>query len=375
MHWSRGSATARPQPHAWVAVGLVCCLAATGCARLRAFGKGDPTPFGTDLVKATDLAPGVGAASGDIYANRASGSSGSVGRSDESRRDDPAELPELTDAKEPRPANTDHPRVDLEPPVPTHRQRELASSARPTKPRQDDQGDRLASVLADSRNALEAVTTYQVRMNHQERVGGILKPSEDVLLSIRRHPKAVRLEWTEGSHKGREVLYAENSGGGQMHVRMGDTVLMPRLSMAPDSPMAMSNSRHPITEAGFDTILDNMEKALTKQQAGDFSLGKIRFDGRETPEPIGRPCDRIVRVTPEQETWVVHLDAGSHLPVMVQATAGNGDLLERYTFGAPTTEVPALAAADAFDPDARWGQPKGLLGRLGRSDRDESQTR
>ena len=53
---------------------------------------------------------------------------------------------------------------------------------------------------------------------------------------------------------------------------------------------------------------------------------------------------------------------------MVEATALNGDLLERYIFREPRVDLPELAAADAFAPDLRWaGSKGGLLQRLARS--------
>ena len=58
-----------------------------------------------------------------------------------------------------------------------------------------------------ARARLDALSSYQVELNRQERVGKTLLEPEDVLLSIRRSPKAVRLEWVDGPQKGREVIY------------------------------------------------------------------------------------------------------------------------------------------------------------------------
>src|SRR5262249_10829778 len=61
-----------------------------------------------------------------------------------------------------------------------------------------------AALLSQAEAKLEALNTYQVRISRIERVGGQLLPEEEILLSIRRHPKAVRLEWPSGANKGRE---------------------------------------------------------------------------------------------------------------------------------------------------------------------------
>ena len=52
------------------------------------------------------------------------------------------------------------------------------------------------------RRELASIKTYQVRLTRQERIGESLQPPEDVVLSIRRSPKAVRLEWPDGPHQG-----------------------------------------------------------------------------------------------------------------------------------------------------------------------------
>jgi len=203
-------------------------------------------------------------------------------------------------------------------------------------------------------------------MNLQERVAGSLNPAEEVILYIRRSPRAVRIEWPTGPNMGREVIYAANANGGLMHIHMPNS-LIPQMKLAPNSPLATRNSRHPITEAGFDTIIDDMTLASQRQLGGDSSLGRIRYAGMVTPEGQERPCHEITRVTPKKEKWVVHLDPESYLPLLVRATAENGDLLEQYTFSDVAFDLPELAAAEAFDPVARWGPPKGLFQRLARS--------
>ena len=44
-----------------------------------------------------------------------------------------------------------------------------------------------------------------------------------------------------------------------------------------------------------------------------------------------------------------------------------GELLERYVFRNPRYDLPELAQADAFDPNLRWGPPKGFLNRLAKA--------
>jgi hypothetical protein len=210
-------------------------------------------------------------------------------------------------------------------------------------------------------------------MTRQERVGESLQPQEDVVLSIRRAPKAVRLEWREGSHKGREVIYAAGENGGLMHVNMADSLVpVPRMSLAADSPIAQRTSRHPITEAGFDSIVDRLEHALRRSEEHSPGAGRLSYGGREPVEPGGPACDKIVCVADSGETWLVYLDAQTQLPALVQESGPAGELLERYRFRDVKTDVAELAESTAFNPDARWGAPKGLLQRFARSNAPQS---
>jgi hypothetical protein len=394
---------------------LVVVLAAgaleTGCARLASFRKKDQPAFGTDT--ASTKGDGTGQSKGrDLYADlvnrpKPKTEGGAVAlagiehntpeRAAPDRRpveprpeptappspstdpqvalQAPVTLPTLPDRMAPRAGSQGKP-VEVVADAPSHSNQ--VAETHPEPATETPIRPTLDSVLAQSRQALDALSTYQVKMNHQERVAGILKPAEDVVLSIRRRPKAVRIEWHEGSNKGREVIYAADANGGLMHVKMvGPLGALPRLSMAPDSPLATANSRHPITEAGFDTIVGNMEEGLRLQKSGQVS-GRMTYAGLETENGLGKPSHKIVRLTESGETWVVYLDPETYLPSLVQATGSNGDLLERYVFKDPVPGAPELSKADAFDPDARWGPSKGLLQRLARSSAgtdDKTETR
>jgi hypothetical protein len=221
------------------------------------------------------------------------------------------------------------------------------------------------SIVAAAQGRLDTLTSYQVEINRQERVGDQLQAPEDVVLSIRRNPKAVRLEWRNGSHKGREVLFSQKETNGLMRINMADTPIpIPPFGLPPDSPLILRSSRHPITEAGFETIIANLKKTIEENKAGDHSHGKITYGGTEQPEQLDHPCQKIIRVTATGETWQVFLDPASSLPVMVEGKASDGALLERYLFRNVHPDPPELASADAFDPNRRWGEAKGLLSRL-----------
>ena len=361
----------------WPLLGLALLALALepGCARLRSFHKDDPSAFGTDTAW-SDRGPDETSPVGDLYADLATKSRPRPGPEIIARKLPSLDLKPVIDESRPL-GESQAPAIILQAPIalPTITESTTRIVA-PIEIRVPPVGQiGLGTVLAETRKALDALATYQVKMTHQERVNNILNPVEDVRLSIRRAPKAVRLEWPEGQNKGREVIYAADANSGLMHVKMAPTLVpLPRISMAPDSPLATHNSRHPITEAGFDTIVASMEQVYVKSRGHDMSLGVLSYEGLVVPAGKAKPFHKIVRVTPTQETWTVFIDPTTHLPASVQEVAPNGDLLERYTFGDPILNAPELANPDAFDPDGRWGPQKGLFQRLARSPEADKST-
>lgn len=208
------------------------------------------------------------------------------------------------------------------------------------------------NLVAEARRAVDAIPGYQVRLDRQERVGPKLQEKESVMLSIRRSPRAVRIEWPTGPHKGREVLFARGDGPDLMHVNMPGA-LVPRITLPINSPLAKRNSRHPIDEAGIDSIVGHMERWVEQAPA------KAQYLGSEIPPSYGRPCQKLKFEGDDGEIRLVHLDAQTHLPVLVRISAANGDLLEDYSFREIRTDCPELARAEAFDPNSRWGPIKG----------------
>lgn len=222
----------------------------------------------------------------------------------------------------------------------------------------------IRALIQQAQARLAEIRTYQARVVRQERVGETLQPEEELILSVRREPFAVRLEWPAGTaNEGREVLYSVVETDGKMQIRQPGS-LVPRVALAVDSPLVRANSRHPITEAGFDELLRNLERTVRGVETGQ-GRSRLSWEGPVKVAEVGRDCHRITEVREDGETWVVGLDAETLLPIYVCGTDGRGQLLERYRFLDVRTEVAELSQPGAFDPDARWGSG-GLLGRLAR---------
>jgi hypothetical protein len=224
------------------------------------------------------------------------------------------------------------------------------------------------TLLAKAETKLKSLTSYQVKATRQERVGGQLQPVEDLLLSIRSEPRAVRLEWQDGPSKGREVIYSRALDPSMIFVHQpGAAIVLPSMKIPVDSPLVTRNSRHSITEAGFDTILENIHGAKGKADTRELERGELTYQGLQRPAGVDRPCHHFLRRSAAGENWNVYLDAESLLPRMVVAFDKSGDLIERYVYREIRENPVELAQATAFDPDQRWGDSKGLIYRLARA--------
>lgn len=239
----------------------------------------------------------------------------------------------------------------------------------PEKPPKQDSRSQFQQLVENARRQVDALASYQVMMNRQEVVGGTLQSPENVRLSVRAKPRAVRLEWPDGSHKGREVLFASNEPGPVIHVRMGDSVIpVPPMTLALNNPMIAKSSRHPITEAGLESVVERLEaSAAVHRSSTPPANDRIRVEGPVTLAETDRPAHVLIREMPSGETWRIALDQETGLPTLVEQKAHDGSLLERYIFRDLKPNPTELADANAFDAATRWKSNGGLLGRLARS--------
>jgi hypothetical protein len=239
---------------------------------------------------------------------------------------------------------------------------EVAADPRPT-------GSPLPStLLAQAERKLRSLATYQVKITRQERVQGRLEPEEDIILSIRSEPKAVRLEWSSGPSKGREVIYSRALDPGMIFVHQpGAALVVPSMKISVDSPLVTRNSRHSITEAGLDTILANMQGSQASSDKRQSQRGELVYQALETAPGLDQPCHHFVRHAAGGETWNVYLDSRSLLPRLVVAHDAAGQLIERYVYREIRENPAELALAGSFDPENRWGASQGLFSRLARA--------
>lgn len=123
---------------------------------------------------------------------------------------------------------------------------------------------------ADAR--LKSVDCYTATFHKQERLRGKLPPEQTIRMKVRNQPFALYLKFL-APKKGKEVLYGVGLHDGKVIAHNGDWTrrLIPRLAVAPTDPLALADTRHPVTDAGLVNLTKRLigyrELDLTDPQA------------------------------------------------------------------------------------------------------------
>lgn len=113
----------------------------------------------------------------------------------------------------------------------------------------------LLDTLSTVQERLARVTGYTATFRKRERKHGVLGPEHVLTMKIRHQPFAVYFKYRT-PNAGKEAVYAEGHHDNKVIAHSGGLarLLVPRLAVAPDHPLAMADSRHAITEAGLANL-------------------------------------------------------------------------------------------------------------------------
>jgi hypothetical protein len=181
--------------------------------------------------------------------------------------------------------------------------------------------------------AAAALESYTARFEKQERIGGALRPLEEIDVEVRRRPFSVRMTWVGRVDRRKEALYVEGENDDRLRVWAGQLAAPLLLNLAPDSSLAMADNRHPMTRMGLATLARGLlERSDEPHPAPSESF---RYLGRTTLD--GRPADMVGRAmtaAPAKSSgWLLAgLDAESRLPLLVARYDDAGQLLELYRY-------------------------------------------
>jgi hypothetical protein len=182
---------------------------------------------------------------------------------------------------------------------------------------------RICALLKSGRQQFGQFPAYSATFTKRERIGADLAELTTLELKVRHQPFAVYLKWLEGRGVGKEVLYHEGENDGSMLVRLGGVKgrLIPAFKLDPSGPLAMGESRYPITKAGIlgltesliahrEQELQNQIYARTRQEADGYCDGRrcavfvFEFDDKER--------------SPEYRKSIQYLDRQWNVPLLVE---------------------------------------------------------
>lgn len=178
-------------------------------------------------------------------------------------------------------------------------------------------------LLKDGARYLKGIDNYTAAFHKEERVNGDMTEAQTIDLKIQHAPHfAVYMKWRNGD-KGRQVLYSDEYEDGNMVVKLGGLKgrFLPAIKLNPLGSQAMSESRHPITEAG---VLGMVKKMINHREM-DLKHGHgVRCTRMPNQEFDQRDCYCFVfeYESPEfSEVYrksVMLLDARHHIPLLAR---------------------------------------------------------
>ena len=216
----------------------------------------------------------------------------------------------------------------------------------------------LLASMVRSVEALEKVEGYTATLRKTERMAGRLGPEQTLAMKVRNRPFAIYLKFLSPK-AGKEVVYAEGHHDNKLIAHNGDWTrrIVPRLAVPVDSPLALADSRHPVTEAGLVALA----RKLLSYRELDIGDGEATTVMDRTVTAEGRALLRSVHThtnpnarRPFARVEVLY-DPATQYPIQITsydwpATGHDGDLdlAEKFAYDDLKFNAP-LTPAD-FDP-------------------------
>jgi len=205
----------------------------------------------------------------------------------------------------------------------------------------------LAPALEIAQKGLESIRAnikdYSCTVVKRERIDGKLGEHEYMFAKIRQQPFSVYLFFLgPDSVKGQEVIYVDGRNDGNMlaHAGSGVKALVGTVSLKPQSMLAMSGQRYPITELG----VENLTKRLVEVARHDSQFGECEVNFYPNAKVNGRVCTciQVTHPTPRKNFRFhlarVFIDDELTIPIRYESydwpleAGGQPLLMEEYTY-------------------------------------------
>ena len=120
---------------------------------------------------------------------------------------------------------------------------------------------RAVRIVAECQDQYKSVTDYTCTFWKRERIDGTLIPAHVMAMKVRTKPQSIYLKFQQPA-KGREAIFVAGRHSGKVvaHDVGFNKLLAGTLHLEPTSARAMTDCRHPITEAGIGPLLETVSK-------------------------------------------------------------------------------------------------------------------
>lgn len=208
---------------------------------------------------------------------------------------------------------------------------------------------------------------YALRLIRREVVNGRQTPEEVIHFKFRREPFSVYLKWIGDEAKGREVVYVKGRYDNKIHSKLppGNVLLAlagSRHALPLDSMLVKGSSRHSITQAGLENLVERFGLLVDALERNEPSAAVMRYLGTLKRPEFEATVEAVEHIIPPgadpllprggQKRW--YFDARNHLPVLIITHDHTGQEVEYYCHD--RIEFPLRLTDDDFNPDRLWAK-------------------
>jgi len=208
-------------------------------------------------------------------------------------------------------------------------------------PDADHKLDPAIRLAMQSYEETSSIKDFQATFIKQEKVGRRLQPLHTMQIKLRDQPLSVYLNFQK-PHEGREVIYFHGRNGNQILAHeTGIKGLIGTVSLQPNSPQAMDESRYPITTIGIRKMLYQILKQWKEERQLDAGVVVKYFPNAKLGSS---ECKVLETSYPQQKQGIrfqmtrLYIDKATNLPVRVQQYGwptkrkGTPELVEDYYY-------------------------------------------
>lgn len=199
------------------------------------------------------------------------------------------------------------------------------------------------------------IRDYSCRLIKRERIDGELQKHQFIQVKVRcEHqrdddvvrPMAVFMQYlAPGNLKGRQVLFIDGQNDGMMEVLKGGRAFKyVKLRIDPNGTAARRESNYPITDVGFDKIIERLTQRVTDDIKNDPTAANTQVSHFRNARINERVCTHIRVLHPDRGDGIqfhkasLYIDDELHVPIRLVVydwPSGEGEeppLIEEYTY-------------------------------------------